>query len=171
MLLLVRIVLYGFVGMVGLVCAANIANTVTTSVALRRREFAMLRSAGMGPAEMQRMVALESVVYACSALAWGLPIGLGVVFLAWRKIGTARLVPFSLPWAGLAAAIFGVLALTRADRAAAVRRLRKMNLARICGENRRNTGALQSRDLQRAPTNRGNPIANPQELATIQNHA
>ena len=129
MLLLVRIVLYGFVGMVGLVCAANIANTVTTSVALRRREFAMLRSAGMGPAEMQRMVALESVVYACSALAWGLPIGLGVVFLAWRKIGTARLVPFSLPWAGLAAAIFGVLALTALTALPAVRRLRKMNLA------------------------------------------
>lgn len=37
----------GFIALISLICAANAFNTISTSIYLRRREFAMLRSAGM----------------------------------------------------------------------------------------------------------------------------
>ena len=44
---MVRVFAYGFITLMSLICVANVFNTTTTNVLLRRRDFAMLRSAGM----------------------------------------------------------------------------------------------------------------------------
>ena len=46
-LIVVRVFAYGFITLMSLICVANVFNTTTTNVLLRRRDFAMLRSAGM----------------------------------------------------------------------------------------------------------------------------
>ena len=45
-LLIFNIFCYGFIALISLVGIANIFNTLSTSIALRRKEFAMLRSVG-----------------------------------------------------------------------------------------------------------------------------
>ena len=43
------IFLYGFITLITLIGVTNIFNTISTNVALRRREFAMLKSVGLTP--------------------------------------------------------------------------------------------------------------------------
>src|SRR5699024_3264546 len=44
MMLILQIFIYGFITLITLISVANIFNTISTSIALRRREFAMLKS-------------------------------------------------------------------------------------------------------------------------------
>ena len=47
--LIISIFLYGFISLITLIGVTNIFNTISTNVALRRREFAMLKSVGLTP--------------------------------------------------------------------------------------------------------------------------
>lgn len=58
---IVAFFLYGFIAVISLIGVTNIFNTITTSMELRSKEFAMLRSVGMTEKEFQRMVRLESL--------------------------------------------------------------------------------------------------------------
>lgn len=44
---IVRVFAYGFIVLISLIAAANVFNTISTNISLRRREFAMLKSVGM----------------------------------------------------------------------------------------------------------------------------
>lgn len=107
---LMEVFLYGFVALIGLVCAANIFNTVTTGIALRGREYAMLKSVGITPKKFRHMVRLESLFYALKALAYGLPISLLILWGEYRAIRINFFFRFTLPWVGILLA--GTLALT-----------------------------------------------------------
>lgn len=47
--LIMQVFLYGFITLMALISVANIFNTVSTSIDLRRKEFAMLKSVGVTP--------------------------------------------------------------------------------------------------------------------------
>ena len=124
---LVRVALYGFTALIALVCAANIANTVSSGMAMRRRESAVLRSVGMTPQSLRRMIFWESGIYGLKALCWGLPVSGVLLWFVWRKLTNLYVFPFSLPWgvavlAGAAMLILCLLsawpALARAGRTA-----------------------------------------------------
>ena len=76
MILVVDIFSYGFIVLICLICMANIFNTLSTNVALRRRDFGMLRSMGFRDRDLNRMLSYECLTYGSKALLWGLPIGL-----------------------------------------------------------------------------------------------
>lgn len=75
-MLLISIFLYGFVGMVSLIGITNIFNTITNTMSLRRKEFAMLKSIGMTKREFSRMIRLESIFMCVKSLLYGTAIGL-----------------------------------------------------------------------------------------------
>lgn len=127
-LTLVQVMLYGFVALIAGICAANIANTVSTGLALRRREFAMLQSVGMSPAQLRRMVRLESLVYAFRALCIGLPVGMGLVWLEWRLLRRSYAVAFQISWWAVLAAAAGALGLTLLASMPALRALGSRSL-------------------------------------------
>ncbi len=60
-----------FILITGAIADANEFNTLTNSIILRRREFAMLKSIGMGQRAFWRMIALECFSYAWRGLAIG----------------------------------------------------------------------------------------------------
>lgn len=128
LLLLMRVLLYGFVTLIGLICTANIANTVSTGIALRRREFAMLQSVGMTPRTLRHMVLLESVQYGIQALLWGLPLSLAALMLEWRMLRRSYRFAFLVPWGAVAAAVLGVFLLTAAVALPALHTLRRRTL-------------------------------------------
>lgn len=113
---LVRVALYGFTALIALVCAANIANTVSSGMALRRRESAVLRSVGMTPQSLRRMIFWESGIYGLKALCWGLPVSGVLLWFVWRKLTNLYVFPFSFPFgaAVIAAAAMLVLSLVSA---------------------------------------------------------
>jgi len=74
LLLILKIFTYGFIILISLIVIANIFNTISTNVMLRRKEFAMLKSVGMTLGGFDRMMNYECLLYtACSLLqisAW-----------------------------------------------------------------------------------------------------
>lgn len=97
-LLLLSIFVYGFIVLISLISVANIFNTISTSVSLRRREFAMLRSVGMTPKGFNKMVYYESIFYGIKALAYGVPVSVLIMYLIYRAQINTFEAPFTLPW-------------------------------------------------------------------------
>lgn len=97
-LLLMSIFIYGFITLITLISIANIFNTISTSVALRKREFAMLRSVGITPKGFNKMIYYESIFYGVKALAYGLPISFLVMLAIHKSIGYTFEYGFQFPW-------------------------------------------------------------------------
>lgn len=112
---LVRVALYGFTALIALVCAANIANTVSSGMALRRRESAVLRSVGMTPKSLRRMIFWESGIYGLKALCWGLPVSGVLLWFVYRKLTNLYVFPFFYPLGAAVIAAAAMLALCLAS--------------------------------------------------------
>ena len=80
MLTLIEVFVYVFIGLITLICVANIVNTLSTGMALRRSEFAMLKSMGMTQRSFRKMLTLEGIMYGLKALLYGLPTGSLIIF-------------------------------------------------------------------------------------------
>jgi len=72
---IINIFLYGFICVIILISVTNIFNTVTTSMEVRRQEFAALQSVGMTPKQFRYMVRMESFFYGVKALTLGVVAG------------------------------------------------------------------------------------------------
>lgn len=107
-MLLISVFVYGFIILMSLICVANIINTISTSIALRRREFAMLKSVGMTDKAFHKMIAYESAFYGIKALIFGLPVGTVIMLLIKRLVENEISINMGIPWMGYVIAIVGV---------------------------------------------------------------
>ncbi len=125
---LVSILVYGFIILITLICVANIINTISTSVALRRREFAMLKSVGMTDKQFNRMIVYESMFYGLKAILYGFPLGIGVSLNVRYLMREEYVVDFSRPWAGYLIAIISVFVVIGLTMFYSSRRIKKANI-------------------------------------------
>lgn len=107
-LLVVNVFAYGFIILMALITIANVFNTISTNINLRRREFAMLRSVGMTGKSFNKMMNLESVLFGVKALLIGLPISGGITYLIYLAMMEGVDVAFSLPWLSIGISVVGV---------------------------------------------------------------
>lgn len=128
MILLMEIFLYGFIAVVTLIGVTNIFNTITTNVALRAREFAMLKSIGMTSSEFNRMVRLESLFYSGKALMIGLPLGLLLSYAFYQSIASSIDFGFIFPWVAILISIVAVAILISVIMRYSVREVEKQNI-------------------------------------------
>ena len=71
--IIVAIFLYGFIIVIAIIGITNIFNTITTNVALRRGEFASLRSIGMTTKEFNKMIFLNQLwFFASKTILWNI---------------------------------------------------------------------------------------------------
>ena len=89
---------YGFITLISLICVANLCNTIATSFALRRREFAMLKSVGMTPKSFRRMIYFESLFYGFKALLYGLPVSVIITYQIYKAVNNNFMTGFAFPW-------------------------------------------------------------------------
>ena len=75
-MIILKTVMYGFTTLITLIVIANLVNTISTGVIMRRKEFAMLRSVGMTEKGFKKMIILETVLYGVRALVIGIPLSL-----------------------------------------------------------------------------------------------
>lgn len=90
MIILVKVFSYGFIALISLISVANVFNTVSTNVALRRRDYAMLRSLGMTNRGMNRMMNYECLLYGTRSLLFGLPLSVGMTYLCYLSAAEWR---------------------------------------------------------------------------------
>ncbi len=128
MMIMASVFLYGFVALITMVCTANIFNTISTGVALRSREFAMLYSVGISPKKFDRMLRYESWFYGMKALLYGLPISVLLGVWIYNILQGMFSFPFSLPLGNYLAAVAGVFLLVSLTMWYSVRKVKRADI-------------------------------------------
>ncbi|HBX22185.1 MAG TPA: ABC transporter permease [Desulfotomaculum sp.] len=111
-ILLMSVFTYGFIVLITAISMANIFNTISTSISLRKREFAMLKSVGMTPKGFNKMINYESIFYGLKSLCYGLPISILVMYLIHRSLMNSFSYGFAIPWISIlyvVAAVFVIV--------------------------------------------------------------
>ena len=114
---------YGFIVLISLIALANVFNTISTNIALRRREFAMLRSIGMTHRGFRRMMNYECILYGLKGLIFGVPVACGVTYLIFRALSGGVVLHFYIPWYSIAIAVGSVFAVVFATMLYAMRKV------------------------------------------------
>ena len=128
MLTVVRVFSYGFITLISLICVANVFNTISTNIALRRRDFAMLRSVGMTRGGLNRMVCFECGLYGFRALLIGLPLTAALTYLLYRAaVGMYYNNNFHLSWSSVLIASLSVFLVVFVSMMYAMRKVKKDN--------------------------------------------
>lgn len=111
---ILQVFIYGFIALISLITVANIINTISTGMQLRRKEFAMLKSVGTTPSGFRKMISLESIFYGLKALVAALPISAVLSFGINKALGEDK-IPFELDWKIyliVIAVVFAIVGLT-----------------------------------------------------------
>lgn len=124
---IVNVFSYGFIVLISLISAANVFNTISTNIALRRREFAMLRSVGMTRGGLNRMMNYECLLYGVRALLFGLPLSFLMTLYIYRVVGQSVTDTLQIPWNAVIIAVCSVFAVVFATMLYAMRRIKREN--------------------------------------------
>ena len=127
LVVIIRVFAYGFIILISLIAAANVFNTISTNISLRRREFALLKSVGMPNKDFHRMMNYECLLYGSRALFYGLPAAVGVAVLIWMAFAEGYKTDFMLPWTAILIAVCSVFAVVFATMLYAMRKVNKDN--------------------------------------------
>ncbi|WP_440897532.1 ABC transporter permease [Amphibacillus sp. Q70] len=106
--LLMSVFIYGFITLITAISVANIFNTISTSISLRKTEFAMLKSVGMTPKGFNKMINYESIFYGIKSLLYGLPISVAVMYAIYEAMMLSFDYPFRLPWLSMLYVVIAV---------------------------------------------------------------
>lgn len=124
----VYVFFYGFVALITAICVANILNTVSTGISLRKREFGMMRSVGMTPKGFYKMIYYESIFYGLKALLYGLPLSYLMMRILYKIMRDAFMFGFVIPWGSVIAAVVAVFIIVSATMLYSGAKLRKENI-------------------------------------------
>jgi putative ABC transport system permease protein len=127
--LMMNLFFYGFLTLITLIGLTNIVNTLDTNIKLRRREIAMLKSVGLTPGGLLRLLRYESLFYGLTALLYGLPLGIALSVFIYYQFDGVSTFAFTLPWGAILACIAGVLAIVFASMMLAAAMIRNDNIA------------------------------------------
>lgn len=120
---IVNIFAYGFIILLSLVAGFNVFNTISTNIALRRRELAVLKSLGLSDKGLYHMMSLECLIYGFKSLIYGILMGTGISYLIYRQLVNTFLFPFYLPGKSIAVAVGSVFILVFVSMLYAVHKL------------------------------------------------
>ena len=129
LLTIVSIFIYGFITLICMICLVNVINTLSTNIALRRKEFAMLRSAGMGEKKFNRMIRIESLFYGLGAAAIGIPVSLYLIrLLHYNLIQGSFWFSFTMSWPMILGGVAVLMVMVMTMMSYATRKVRKENI-------------------------------------------
>lgn len=118
---------YTFIAIISLIAVANVFNTISTNIRLRKRELAMLRSVGMSDKDFNKMMGFECAFYGMKALMLGILLSLLLSALIVRGMAADE-VKFTLPWASVGISILSVFLIIFVTMMYAVSKIRKENI-------------------------------------------
>jgi putative ABC transport system permease protein len=126
--LLIMIFVYGFIALLSLIGVTNVVTTISTAMALRRREFAVLRSMGMTQSGIAKSLRYESLIYGVKSILIGVPIGIGASLAMYYALGVSMSFEYIWPVSSILISTAAVLLLTLLTTGFAGYRQRRENI-------------------------------------------
>ncbi len=123
-----KVMAYGFIILISAIAAANVFNTISTNISLRRREFATLKSVGLTSKGMRKMMTFESILYGVKSLMFSLPVSLGTTYLVYLVASDSGYeMPFYIPWDKFIIAIASVFIIVVLSMIYSIKKVNKEN--------------------------------------------
>lgn len=99
---------YGFIILMSLITVANIFNTISTSIMLRKKEIAMLKSVGMSESGVRKMLNYECINYGFKSLILGLPISVALSYVLYKISSLNNVFNYVIPYRSILIAAISV---------------------------------------------------------------
>lgn len=131
MITVINIFSYGFIILISLIAAANVFNTISTNINLRKREFAMLKSIGLTPDGFQKMMNFECLLYGFKGLIYGLPVSILITWFIYHAISNGLEMNFFIPWYSIVIAVGSVFLVVFATMLYSMKKIKKENIMDI----------------------------------------
>lgn len=128
MITVINIFSYGFIILISLIAAANVFNTISTNIILRKREFAMLKSIGLTPDGFRKMMNFECLLYGFKGLIYGLPVSILITWFIYHAISGGLEMNFFIPWYSIVIAVGSVFLVVFATMLYSMRKIKKENI-------------------------------------------
>ncbi|ADU32487.1 FtsX-like permease family protein [Evansella cellulosilytica] len=128
LVLLMSVFIYGFIVLITVISIANIFNTISTSISLRKREFAMLKSVGMTPKSFNKMMNYESIFYGIKSLLYGIPISIGIMYLLYKAMMNTFEYRFEVPWMSILVVVIAVFVIVGSAMLYSISKVKKENI-------------------------------------------
>ena len=129
LVLVIKILVYGFITLVTLIGVTSVFNTINTSIALRRKEFAVLRSIGLTPSGFNKMLRFESLFFGIKSLFYALPVSFGIIYLIHLAMkNTVEFEHILIPWKSIILAIIGIFVIVAISMMYATKKVKKDNI-------------------------------------------
>ena len=123
-----KVLAYGFIVLISMIAAANVFNTISTNISLRRREFATLKSVGLTSKGMRKMMTFESILYGVKSLLFSLPVSLAMTYLVYLVASDSGYeMPFYIPWDKFIIAIASVFIIVVLSMVYSIKKVSKEN--------------------------------------------
>lgn len=123
-----KVLAYGFIVLISLIAAANVFNTISTNISLRRREFATLKSVGLTSKGMRKMMTFESLLYGVKSLLFSLPASLAMTYLIYLvAANSGYAMSFYVPWDKFIIAIASVFIIVVLSMVYSIKKVNKEN--------------------------------------------
>lgn len=125
--IVINVFSYGFIILISLITVANIFNTISTNVRLRRKEFAMLKSVGLTRRGFNKMMNYECLLYGLKSLIIGLPLAILAAFLIYLSAMQGVQVRFTLPYQAILISVICVFIVVFTTMIYAMNKIKKEN--------------------------------------------
>ncbi len=124
-----KVLAYGFIVLISLIAAANVFNTISTNIALRRREFATLRSVGLTKKGLYKMEMYESLLYGLKSLIFSLPVSTVITLVIYFIVHESGYdIDFYIPIGSYIIAILSVFIIVFISMFYSVNKIKKTNI-------------------------------------------
>lgn len=127
-LMAISVLSYGFIILISLIAVANVFNTISTNLMLRRKEFAMLRSVGMDSRGFRRMMCYECLIYGMRSIIYGIILSLFVSVMIWKVLEGGVNTDYIVPWEYLGIAVVSVFLVVAVTMVYTMRLIRRENI-------------------------------------------
>lgn len=129
MILVIKILMYGFIGLVTLIGVTSVFNTISTSMALRKREFAVLRSIGLTRKGFNKILFFESLFFGLKSLIYAIPVSLGVTIIIHYALADMMSInSIVIPWKAIIISIVSVFVIVLLTMMYSTSKIKKHNI-------------------------------------------
>ena len=129
LILVVKILMYGFISLVTLIGVTSVFNTISTSMALRKREFAVLRSIGLTNRGFNKILFFESLFFGMKSLIFAIPVSIGItVLIHYALADMVSISTIIIPWKYIIISIVSVFVIVLHTMMYSTSKIKKHNI-------------------------------------------
>lgn len=127
-IMVVNVFSYGFIILISLIVVANVFNTISTNILLRRQEFAMLKSVGMTKKGLNKMMNYECVFYGIKGLIFGMIMAVLTTYAMFNVMSEGFNVGFYIPVQSIVVVVISIFVVVFASMIYTMKKIKKDNV-------------------------------------------